>query len=111
VPALQHGISKPGARHAACCRTKQRLDLPALLENDAMTATEKQIGDMVLRVQTDFLDDPSLCLTLSRARKRFGFDHPACAGVFGALVDARVLTHREGVYRRHVPQLAEPQAA
>jgi hypothetical protein len=76
-----------------------------------MSAREKKIGDMVLRVQTDFLDEPSLCLTLSRAQKRFGFDHPACAGVFGALVDARVLTHREGVYRRHVPQLASPQAA
>jgi hypothetical protein len=81
------------------------------VENEAMAATEKQIGDMVLRVQTDFLDDPSLCLTLSRARKRFGIDHPVCAGVFGALVDARVLTHQEGVYRRYFPRLAAPQAA
>jgi hypothetical protein len=70
-----------------------------------MTATDRQVGEMVLRVQTDFLEKPSVCWTLSRAQKRFGFDQPACAGVFGALVDARVLTHREGVYRRSDPQL------
>ena len=76
-----------------------------------MTATETRIGNMVLRIQNDFLDNPMLCLTLRRAQKRFGLDKAACAGVLGALVDARVLTYREGAYGRYFPRLAAQQAA
>ena len=76
-----------------------------------MTATEPRISNMVLRIQTDFLDDPTLCLTLRHAQKRFGFDRAACVGVLTALVDARVLTCREGAYGRYFPRVAAQQAA
>ena len=76
-----------------------------------MTATETRVGNKVLRIQTDFLDDPTLCLTLRRAQKRFGFDRATCVGVLTALVDARVLTYREGAYGRYFPRLAAQQAA
>ena len=76
-----------------------------------MTAIDTRIGNMILRVQNDFLDDPTLSLTLPRSQKRFGFDRATCAGILEALVDARVLTHQEGAYRRFFPRLAEQRAA
>ena len=69
-----------------------------------MNATEAQIGNMVLRIPADFLDNPTLCLTLPRAQKRYGWNQGPCAGVLAALVDARVLTHREGAYGRYSPR-------
>jgi hypothetical protein len=72
----------------------------AFLEADVMTASRTRIQDLVLRIQSDYLDDPTLSLTLSAAAKRFGIDQAACAGVLGALVDAGVLTERAGNFRR-----------
>lgn len=71
-----------------------------------MTATRGQIENLVVRIQSDFLDNPTLALTLPAAEKRFGIDEVACVGVLGALVDARVLTEREGAYRRHAARRA-----
>ena len=65
----------------------------------------------MVRVQSDFLDQPTLSLTLPAAEQRFGVDNVTCAGVLGALVDARVLTEREGAYRRYFPRLAPRRAA
>ena len=76
-----------------------------------MTATRGQIENLVVRIQSDFLDNPTLALTLPVAEKRFGIDEVACAGVLGALVDARVLTEREGAYRRYFPPHAARRAA
>ena len=76
-----------------------------------MTTTESRISKMVERVQSDFLDDPTLCLTLRGAQKRFGFDPTICAGLLGTLVEARVLTHREGAYSRYFPRQAAQDAA
>jgi len=68
-----------------------------------MTANPSRIQDLLLRIQSDFLDNPALSLTLPAAEKRFGIDEATCAGVFGALVEARVLTDRGGTYRRYFP--------
>ena len=76
-----------------------------------MTATRERLEDLVMRMQTDFLERPNLALTLPVARKRFRVDEVTCAGVLAALVDARVLTKREGAYRRHFPRPAERRAA
>ena len=81
-----------------------RNDTARSLEDDAMTATRDRIEHLVVRIQSDFLDNPTLTLTLPAAEKRFGIDGVVCAGVLGALVDARVLTEREGAYRRSFPQ-------
>ena len=66
-----------------------------------MTATCARIETLVVRIQADSLDDPALALTRRAAEKRFGIDGVACAGVLDALVDARVLTRRDGTYRRY----------
>ena len=76
-----------------------------------MTATRGRIEELVVRIQSDFLDNPTLALTLPAAEERFGIDEVACAGVLGTLVDARVLTERNGAYRRHFPRQATRQAA
>jgi hypothetical protein len=67
--------------------------------------------NLVMQVQSDFLDNPALALTLPAAEKRFGIDEVTCAGVLGALVDARVLSEREGTYRRYFPRPAGQRAA
>ena len=76
-----------------------------------MTETRDQIDHLVVRIQSDFLDNPALALTLPAAEKRFGIDEVACAGVLSALVEARVLTEREGIYRRYFPRQAAGRAA
>jgi hypothetical protein len=75
-----------------------------LSEDDAMTSTRSRIERLVILMQSAFLDNPMLSLTLPAAQRRFGVDNITCAGVLGALVDARVLTERDGVYRRNFPR-------
>jgi hypothetical protein len=50
-----------------------------------------QIGELVLRIQGDFLDDPRLRLTAADAERRYGVTAPACEAVLTALADATVL--------------------
>ena len=76
-----------------------------------MTATRERIGDLVLRIQTAFLETPALSLTLRDAHRRFDIDEATCASVLGALVDARVLTRGYGAYHRYFPHLAAWRAA
>ena len=76
-----------------------------------MTATRDRIENLVMRIQTDYLEHPTLALTLPAAQTRFGLDEVTCAGVLGALVDARVLTQRDGAYSRYFPRLAGRRAA
>lgn len=76
-----------------------------------MTATHGRIENLVMRIQSDFLENPALTLTLSRAQRRFGIDEVTCAAVLGTLVDARVLNERDGAYRRYFPRPATRRAA
>jgi hypothetical protein len=80
-------------------------------KDDAMTPTRGRIESLVMRLQTAFLQNPMLSLTLSAAQRRFRVDEVTCAGVLGALVDARVLTRRDGAYHRYFPRLAGRRAA
>lgn len=76
-----------------------------------MTSTRSQIESLVIQIQSAFLEKPTLSLTLSETQRQFGVDATVGAGVLGALVDARVLTNRAGVYRRNVPRPALRPAA
>ena len=76
-----------------------------------MTATRERIENLVMRIQADFLENPRLAVTLPHAQKRFGLDRVTCSAVLGTLVDAGVLTQREGAYLRHFPRLVAPRAA
>jgi len=70
-----------------------------------MTATCEQIGNLVLRVETPFLETPGLLLTLDDARRYFGVEASACHAVLEALTEARVLTRTpDGRYRRFFPR-------
>jgi hypothetical protein len=80
-------------------------------EDDTMTPTRGRIESLVMQIQTAFLENSMLSLTLPAAQRRFGLDGVTCAGVLGALVEARVLTEREGAYRRYVPGPAVRRAA
>lgn len=76
-----------------------------------MTLTHGRIESLVMRVQSAFLDNPMLSVTLPAAARRFGVDEVTCAAVLAALVGSRVLTKREGVYRRYFPPPAVRPAA
>ena len=76
-----------------------------------MTPTRGQIESVVMRIQSAFLQNPMLSLTLPAAQMRFGLDEVTCDGVLGALVDARVLTKRDAAYSRYFPRLDGRQAA
>ena len=66
-----------------------------------MTSNSRWLEALVMRVQADFLDCPTLSLTLTEAQQRFGVDGITCDAIFGALVDAQVLTRtRHGAYTR-----------
>src|SRR6187401_2587739 len=66
------------ARHMAC--SSRGMTLHDLLEDDVMTATRERIEDLVVRIQSAFLDNPTLALTQPAAEKRFGIDEVTCAG-------------------------------
>jgi hypothetical protein len=65
-----------------------------------MTPTRDRIESLVIQIQSAFLENPTMSLAMPAAQRRFGVDEATCAGTLGALVDARVLIKREGVYRR-----------
>ncbi len=76
-----------------------------------MRPTRRQIETLVMQIQSAFLDDAALSLTLSAAQRRFGVSAFVGAGVLGALVDGHVLTRQAGVYRRNIPRPALQPAA
>ena len=76
-----------------------------------MTPTRGRIESLVMQIQTAFLENPMLSLTLPAAQRRFGLDEVTCAGLLGALVDAQVITKRDGVYQSYVPRPAVRPAA
>jgi hypothetical protein len=100
----------PGAPrgHMPCCFPG---DTARPFEEDAMIATRGRIEHVLMRIQSSFLEQPHLALTLPAAVKRFGVDEVTCAGVLAALADARVLIERGGVYRRRFPGPSARRAA
>jgi hypothetical protein len=64
-----------------------------------------------MQIQSAFLEDAGLSLTLTAAQRRFGIDAFVGTGVLSALVAARVIRSRDAVYRRNVPRrVARPAA-
>ena len=76
-----------------------------------MTLTRSFIESLVMRMQSVFLENPTLSLTVPAAQRWFGVDEVTCAGVLAALVDAQVLVKHGGVYRRNFPRPAIRPAA
>lgn len=72
-----------------------------------MTASERRIADLVMRIEGEFLETPELKLTISDAQRRFGIDEITCEAVLDALVDATVLFKTsDRVYGRLIPHAA-----
>ena len=76
-----------------------------------MTPTRCRIESLVTLIQSAFLDDPGLSLTLRDVERRFGLDAVTSAAVLDALTEARVLIERHGVYRRDFRRPAVRPAA
>ena len=71
-----------------------------------MFATSAEIGELVLRMEGEFLETPALKLTLATAQRRFGVDATTCEAVLHALVEAEVLCKTDdGAYVRFFPRL------
>lgn len=64
---------------------------------------------LVVQMQDDFLDTPTLDLTLAEAAQRFKTDGVTCEAVLGTLVDAGVLARTpRGTYVRFFPHRPQP---
>ena len=75
-----------------------------MTENKASMTTKRQIEDLVMRIEGEFLDTPVLMLTVAEAQRRFGMDEITCEAVLDALVDSAVLFKtRDRVYGRLFP--------
>jgi hypothetical protein len=78
------------------------------LEDGPMASNRTWVETLVTRVQREFLDTPSLRLTLPQAERHFALDRASCEAVLGALVDAHVLARSaDGRYARSFPRLAQ----
>ena len=65
----------------------------------------RTIASLITRIQNDFLESPSLTMTLEEAQRRFGLDRTTCAAMLDVLVDATVLARtREGAFARLLPR-------
>ena len=49
-------------------------------------------GDLLVRVQAEFLEMPGLRLTRAQARRLWALDNELCDAVLAALIEARFLT-------------------
>lgn len=68
--------------------------------------TKRQIEDLVMRIEGEFLETPGLMLTVAEAQRRFGMDEITCEAVLDALVDSGVLFKtRDRVYGRLYPRV------
>jgi hypothetical protein len=76
-----------------------------------MTPNRRSLENLVMRIQSAFLYNPSLALTVPAAQAQFGIDRVTCAGVLDALVEAGVLTIEHGSYRRYFPRPIGQRAA
>jgi hypothetical protein len=71
------------------------------------TAASRRIGDLLMRIEGEFLDVPGLRLTVSQAQRHFGVDEITCEAILDALADAGVLFKTaDRVYGRFFPRLA-----
>ena len=59
------------------------------------------IDDLLLRVRSEYLEMPGLRLTFAQAARFWHLDHPTCACLLDALVNARFLiVTSDGLYAR-----------
>ena len=73
-----------------------------------MRTNPRRVGQLVLRMQREFLDIPALRLTLPQAERRFGVDAVSCDEVLEALVNAGVLARSaDGSYTRYFPHYVD----
>jgi hypothetical protein len=72
-----------------------------------MTANRKEIEKHLMRIQSEFLNTPSLRLTVKQVQGRCGGDLVLCQALLDVLVGARVIAKSpEGTYARHFPAVA-----
>jgi len=66
-----------------------------------MAATHQALGDVLRRVQGEYIEMPGLRLTTAQAQRLWGLDRAACDALLGALVDAKFLFRtRDGAFVR-----------
>lgn len=69
--------------------------------------SRQAVEALVMRMQGDFLESPTLKLTAHDAEQRFRVDRATCEAILGTLVEAHVLARtREDTYARFFPRLA-----
>jgi len=73
-------------------------------KNLTSNARRRQIEELLMRIESEFLDTPGLRLTVSEAERRFAADEITCEAILDALVDSAVLFKTaDRVYGRLFP--------
>jgi hypothetical protein len=75
-----------------------------------MTATCRQIGTAVTRIQEAYLEAPGLALTLAEAGRRFRLDAVTCGALLALLQESGVLTSERGAFRLRQPRRPSSRA-
>ncbi|MFB3852859.1 MAG: hypothetical protein ACE148_03440 [Vicinamibacterales bacterium] len=60
----------------------------------------RHIKELLLRIRGEYLEMPGLRLSVDQARRLWALDHLTCRSLLDALVDARFLVRRNGLYSR-----------
>lgn len=72
----------------------------------SIDSKQRRIADLVMRIESGFLETPELKLTVPEAQRRFALDEITCEAILEALVDAAVLFKtRDRVYGRLFPHV------
>jgi hypothetical protein len=71
-----------------------------------MSLASRRLGDLVIRLQDCFLDNPDLALSAWQAERVCGADELTCRAVLNLLVDGGVIARtRDGLYTRKAPSM------
>jgi hypothetical protein len=94
------------ARQSDACTCGTRVARPGFVaDNLTWNARRQRIEDLVLSIEGEFLETPSLRLTIPDAMRRFGVNAAASEALLEALVDAAVLFRTtDRVYGRLFPR-------
>ena len=79
-----------------------------------MTPRDFSLSDLLLLVQSEYLDQPGLRLTARQAARYFGLEEDVCNAVLAALADSGVIGRAaDGAYVRWLPRVmgTHPTAA
>jgi len=77
-----------------------------------MTTNRRELETQLVRIQSEFLNNPAASLSMEQARNRCSVDEMTCQAILDVLVDTGVVARMStGSYARYFPTLHRQSAA